>query len=69
MQKLNKMDRRDVSEKKKANLYVFLQKFGGTFMGRMVPCTLQQPCAAHLHLPWEVFYETHMQEASLSGLW
>lgn len=38
MQKLNKMDSRgDVGEKKKGNLYVFLQKFGETFMGRVFP--------------------------------
>ena len=61
MQKLNKMDSsRDASEKKKANVYVFLQKFGETFMGRIVPCTLQQPCAAHLHLPRGILHETSM---------
>lgn len=38
MQKLNKMDSRgDVGEKKNGNLYVFLQKFGETFMGRVFP--------------------------------
>lgn len=68
MQKLNKMDSRgDVGEKKNGNLYVFLQKFGETFMGRVVPWTLQQLCVAHLHLWREVFHEASMQKTSLSG--
>lgn len=61
MQKLNKMDSREgASEKKKADLPVFLQKFGETFVGRLVPCTLPQSCASHPHLPKEVFHETSM---------
>lgn len=41
MQKLKKLDRReDASEKKKADLPIFLQKFRETFVCRIVPCTL-----------------------------
>lgn len=66
MQKLKKIDRReDVSEKKKADLPIFLQKSGETFVCRIVPCTLQQSCASHSHLPKEVFRETSMQEGSV----
>lgn len=66
MQKLKKIDKReDASEKKKADLPIFLQKFGETFVCRIVPCTLQQSCASHSHLPKEGFHETSMRERSV----
>lgn len=46
------MDSRgEVSEKRKANHYIFLQKIGEIFMGRIAPWTLQQPYVAQFHPP------------------